>query len=403
MRQRKNLRRGRGQGNSFSYDQAPARRALRHAVEALERRLLLNGDPAIAQGPPHVDLTPLNNTGLLSEIDSALGTMQQGLSWDVLGNLPIVGKGLGQAVTFIADVRQHIHNAGEDPGIVQTRLFGWLGPAGANILLDGDDPGLEVTAADIRFVDTADGIEFAIKLGGDIYSTGGAFGFDLGLDGLGLKMNAGVDFTVGWELNLGFGISLTDRFYILSGADAEAQITVIAMLTTGSQIQGTLGFLQLRAADFAEADDIGGGNPTGNTGLFGQIALDLRDPNSDGRMTWTELQDLESPINEKVVGVVNAGADVNLHLTVDFGSDRFPSVSTNFDLDWDFVSADTSGGKATFGGSPAIAFNSVTLDLGTFISNFAGPILEGIQDVTKPIQPILDIITMDLPVISQLA
>ncbi len=50
-----------------------------------------------------------------------------------------------------------------------------------------------------------------------------------------------------------------------------------------------------------------------------------------------------------------------------------------------------------------VEFRDVGLDLGTFISDFLGPIVGQVQDVTEPIQPLVDVLTAPIPVISDLA
>lgn len=59
-------------------------------------------------------------------------------------------------------------------------------------------------------------------------------------------------------------------------------------------------------------------------------------------------------------------------------------------------------GSALSAGLQNVRFSDVALDLGSFISDFAKPILSEIQKVTGPIQPIVDILTKPLPVISDL-
>ena len=58
-----------------------------------------------------------------------------------------------------------------------------------------------------------------------------------------------------------------------------------------------------------------------------------------------------------------------------------------------------------FGGripSPQVGFNNVKLDLGSFISDFLGPIAEKINDAIKPFDPVLDALQTRIPVLSDL-
>src|SRR5258706_16354110 len=50
-----------------------------------------------------------------------------------------------------------------------------------------------------------------------------------------------------------------------------------------------------------------------------------------------------------------------------------------------------------------VAFNNIGLDLGSFMSDFLRPLVKGIQSVTDPLQPFIDVFTAPIPVISDLA
>ncbi|HKK50418.1 MAG TPA: hypothetical protein VKA74_02470, partial [Myxococcota bacterium] len=59
-------------------------------------------------------------------------------------------------------------------------------------------------------------------------------------------------------------------------------------------------------------------------------------------------------------------------------------------------------GSVLSDGLRLVEFREVGLDLGSFISDFIAPVLSEIQKVTGPIQPIVDLLTSPLPVISDL-
>ena len=50
-----------------------------------------------------------------------------------------------------------------------------------------------------------------------------------------------------------------------------------------------------------------------------------------------------------------------------------------------------------------VEFENVGLDMGTFISEYVKPIVEEVQKITAPIQPLIDVVTTPIPVISDLA
>ena len=88
----------------------------------------------------------------------------------------------------------------------------------------------------------------------------------------------------------------------------------------------------------------------------------------------------------------------------------FPKVVADFLLEWGirdpahggFVSFDAIGDSIQ-DGLKIVEFNHIGLDLGSFISNYVKPIVEQVQKITEPLQPLIDVVTTPIPVISDLA
>ena len=83
---------------------------------------------------------------------------------------------------------------------------------------------------------------------------------------------------------------------------------------------------------------------------------------------------------------------------------QFPAIQTL--LHYDHVFADvefgTGGSNASFGAAPEVVFEDVTLDLGSFISGFVGPLVNQISDALQPVKPIIDLLTTDVQFLKQL-
>ncbi len=96
-------------------------------------------------------------------------------------------------------------------------------------------------------------------------------------------------------------------------------------------------------------------------------------------------------------------ANFNLHAAASFAS----TVDTNGSgavFAFPGIGADLVINNWTLpGGKPDVAFNNVSFQLGSFISDFVGPILKDIQTFTQPIQPIIDVLTAPLPALSDLS
>ena len=358
--------------------------------------------------------------GLAGGIEDVFGEIQDGVN-STLGSLPIIGPAfLDHADSFFRDIGTGLADvvAMGPSGIVAAAQQGvfsllgsWLKDVNGDGLVNSDDVA-------IGLVDGA--LEFHINAGGVIAGTSVDIGFDVGLDALGLDLSVegGLDLAVTWSLDLGFGVvfdGLTPRFYVSCGADRELELTASVSLQEGTTLSGKLGFLQLTAADFSDPDDVNTpGHPTpnasGRTGVYGQIGLDVREPGDylpalpkDGRLFASELEAISA--RQAFAGVLDVGADVNLHLVTGFGGSAvFPSIRADLDIDWDFLQIDTGldGEEMLNRGRPGIVFNHVTLDLGSFLNDFVGPVLHTIHDVLDPIMPLVDALRAPVPVITEL-
>ena len=51
---------------------------------------------------------------------------------------------------------------------------------------------------------------------------------------------------------------------------------------------------------------------------------------------------------------------------------------------------------------PTVAFNNVEINLGAFVQGLTGGLFHTVQQVLAPIQPVLNVLTRDLPVLSNL-
>ena len=185
------------------------------------------------------------------------------------------------------------------------------------------------------------------------------------------------------------------------------------------------------------------------------FTVDLLDPGTDnqnnGKLTLGELFDKKNTIDKILGAELLVAADLNLHLAASFaGAASFPRVRTDFGLDWQFVkgfaafgSEDANkdgilqksedknsngildvGEDANSNGvldlgedrnknnvldtdpglvAPEIRFDNVQLNLGEFFTQFLGDTLGEIQRFLEPIQPIIDLLTLEIPVLSDIA
>ncbi|BAQ67006.1 PD40 domain-containing protein [Geminocystis sp. NIES-3709] len=314
------------------------------------------------------------NTG----IQQLLSKLQAGVNSQILGaNLPLLGTKLnGNPNTqFIQNLQNYFQTVLQGSHLsaisIQQALTNALGASGANVLLEN-----------ITFNETTDNLEFALRLG---KSSTNPLSFttstdtNLGLPGIDLSLTGSAQSNLSYDLNFKFGINKTSGFYFRTDQTNEFSVKLDTTLP-GLNANAKLGFLKLNAQDAGSKFN----------GLF---AVDLKD--GDGKVQLTELPslNLSSFIDPKLTGAAN----VKLGLKTAFAQNtNFPTLSSDFTLDWNF-NGQTLGTGTTqnFGSLPAVAFKNVELDLGTFLNGYMEPILNRIKTITQPIQPVLDFFTKE--------
>jgi Ca2+-binding RTX toxin-like protein len=293
------------------------------------------------------------------------------------------------------------------------------------------ESGAEVTA-----------VVFKAKLGKTLASLSADTTFDIGVPGLGLASEGSITGSVYWELNLGFGISKRNGFFVDTSAPNE--LVVGGDIGLPNSLTGRLGFLGVSVLDGSPAQtcaavgSMGGpcradaGAPVDPKSRFKvEFRVNLLGGSSapsDTRLTVDEL--LRSDFDDIIRFDVGARADVNLHIetTVDVGNAdnaAMPKLIGDLHLDWGFNATTASSGSAlqstvdggacpawptTPAGAPfppancfGISLDNVHLDAGTFVSELLVPIVRDIQRFTKPLEPPIKVLNTPIPVLSDLA
>lgn len=335
---------------------------------------------------------------LLDGLDGLLATIQDGLANNVLNKtLPLVGNKLGQAADFIGkfrngllgQIRAQLILAGDPIGLVKKAIFDALGKPGLDLIVRSDDSPIN-TADDVEIDCTGSAIDFKIHLKKSlalIDTSAHPINFDIGIPGLGLAVNGNVKVQIGFDIKLYFGISASDGFYFDSSAAEELRVD-FKVTIPGLQAKGSLLFLQLDVND--DSDD-----PSSFTGYF---SVDVSGPSSHpGKLKFSDFSSSTFTAGDAFSAQLGAIADVNLDLAVSFqGSAVFPRLLAEFNLDWAWSLGDPDG-------TLQMGFHEIQLDAGAFISKFVKPVLDQVKTVTGPVQPLVDLLTTPIPIISDLA
>lgn len=378
--------------------------------------------------------------------------------------LPIIGGSLdagadvvGKLNSFVTPASETLAAAVQGAGTVaevetriQEHLFGVVGPApGVGLLLDNNADG-SITAADVTLATRCGGpcapggsptqiddIRLTFAIGQGIAAVGpatqgctvgtngcvssGALPFDIGLDGMPLRIAGALDGSVMWRVGLDFGLSRAEGPY-LGVNHATDDVVVGAKVTLGNMtsactaddaayragvaaaagydanrcLQGTLGFLNVNVRDkAAEAErtriSLTAGLRLTGAGLPANAKLKLTDI-LGGKLGARFTVSAEAKVNLLFrAGISDAnGADIG-----------FPAVLGTFAAGWNYTSA--SEGAEQGAGSPTLAFDNIYLDGGAFLSKYLQPIADQVRSVTSPLKPVIDTLQTPIPVVSDLA
>ncbi len=322
-----------------------------------------------------------NLSDLQSGLVNVIDTLNTSLKTVAFANsLPLVGDALkdssDSAVNFLTELKNTINSLNTNSAEqVRQDLFtalkglGWLLDRNGNG--DVDDLDIELTESDTQVL-------FNFSLGQTPVSLQTGIGFDIGLLGLGLTVNddSKVKTDISFSFDLKFGVDKNTGFFFDTAGEDELKVNLETTLPNFNAI-GELGFLQVEITD----------NTTQPTMFAGTFGLDI-----------------QSGLN--VTPTLTGQADINLHLqgkiptTSDTDIPLLPSLGTDLSLSWGFNDTDASNPlNPSFGDPPQLAFKNVSLNLGSFFSEFVNPILGPVQDALSPIEPIIDFLTDDLPLV----
>lgn len=339
--------------------------------------LMLNGQTVVVEKADPYAGGNLDQfqAGLNNFLDTLEATIDQVI---YAQNLPLIGSALQEvsdsAVDFVAAMRDAIatHLGTLDAITSETleqALTQALGPEGLGWLQN------------LAVVETVDELQFNLTLSRNIVELAGTgLDLNLGIPGLSFDVDGNAQLGVGFGWNLQVGMT-ADGFYVDTAAADELTLNLTATVPDLSAT-GTLGFLQV------EVDDNG-------SHITSNFTLDLQDSDdADTRLSLAELGNLSNTLEASLSG----SASLNTHVSTGTTLPVLPSIGTNLVVDWQFLDA-TLDGVQTF--DPTVSFNSVTVDAGSLLGNFFGPVLDGINQILEPLEPIIDALNFEFPVINK--
>jgi Ca2+-binding RTX toxin-like protein len=253
---------------------------------------------------------------------------------------------------------------------------------------------------------------------------------DFALPGLNLSVDGDLEAKAGWSLQLGFGVSDEEGFFLLDNpmpstgtedaGDTDAELKVgfgagLKPVDGDNDLEGTLGFLDIGIEDQAGSD-------THKSQINASFMSNIAD--ADGRITLAELVGLDAgpalnPQFQAEADVdIQATTGVTTSLTGEQVGDKLPRLRGNLLMNWAFGGpSGTGGGDPECGsiaggggpvslddiGLPEVCLTDLGIDPGTLFSNTFNPIFGGIKKFFEPVRPIREFLFAPIPVISDLA
>ncbi|MSU57004.1 MAG: hypothetical protein EXS35_02275 [Pedosphaera sp.] len=132
------------------------------------------------------------------------------------------------------------------------------------------------------------------------------------------------------------------------------------------------------------------------------FAIALKDPGNDGgRVRLGELGGSPDLLDATVTG--NTRLSGALRSSVPAIA-LMPQVGTDLELLWNFAGApvNPNDNNATFGSQPSLTLKKNRIYLGSFVNVFADRALRQIDETTGPLQPVIDALTLEIPLLSDL-
>lgn len=352
-------------------------------------------------------------TGLNNLLDSLESSINSGMMSNIK-DVPVVGNAMSGGVDFLSKLKQQIlepfsnfvyESTGMTAEMVARKMNELLGEylikpeqgvAAPSITVGEGGISWENDIADSLYYRSGQNYaEWFFRLGGD-YSLGADLGLDLGFPGLGLETEGGLNLSLAWTLEFGFGVSENGGFYFIFEEGNELNVVANAIFDD-AQILGKMAGLGVGL--MFGSDDVVALN-------FG---VDLDNGNEDYNTADKILGEYGGD-SQKLVGVTlsnaigqppffNYSASVNLTLDMVVGvlkdvqssdTPKFPNIEGQFEFKW------------TDGEIEKLGFNSFKLDMGSFIGGVLGPIVSKIQKVVEPLKPLIDFLTTPFPVLDDL-
>lgn len=367
-------------------------------MKIMKTTFLAVGALLISNGAASAQVTQAQVDTLEAELVAALTTVEASVVEEVFSEtLPVVGDGFAvaydsnvAAFRYLTRLREAVRTGlatltvgpSYTPTQISTAIMTKLTAAGFNA-------GTKVTVTTLNSQ-----VQVAFETLDTFTSMVVPMALDFGLPNLDLDLlaTANVSTNVNAAFNFTAGIDASG-FYLETAAPGTLFTfnTTTAISTT---LNAPVRFVKL---PYRMSDD---NSP--RSSVTANFDILMMDPDASGKLRSAELTGFPDVVDATVAGQ----AAVNVWLTSDLNtSAALPKIFTNLTLGWNYTSpqmVNADDTNATFGQTPTLALNECSMNVKSFYQSFATKLLGTIGDVTAPLQPLIDVLTTPIPLLSDL-
>ncbi len=217
---------------------------------------------------------------------------------------------------------------------------------------------------------------------------------DLGLPNLEVQISGSPVALTTASPALSFTIGVDPAGFYLDTAGASFQLDTTTIHYYALNAPGTFAGLPVT---FTRNDS------ANRTQIPANFAVTLKDPNNDGRLRPAEAEAPGADLLDATL-TGNTLTSIKIASSID-PSIMLPRGGTDLVLHWNFsnVPVDPTDDNSTFGSRPLLTLENNRLNLDSFFNSFAGRVLGQIETVTRPLRPVTDVLTAEIPLLSDLS
>lgn len=251
-----------------------------------------------------------------------------------------------------------------------------------------------------------------LNLAGRDASTLDAGDLDLGIDslGLGLEGTAAVEYVIDYGLALGLGFSRDQGFFIEGGGGNEIDVAFGLGFTPESEVAIHLGPLEFSLSDGTAGPITAAPNATDaekqqaidQRELHAAIGIDLGEgviaSRSDGLLSDAVISgDVKAKLDAELRASLSSTGGAGLGATLEMGywADGGAPAGFTYDLG--------AGALSLTGGDFHFDIPDTFISMGSLLGDPVLSLLESAQEAFEPLVPILDILTGEVPLISDIS